>query len=166
MSDEYSFFAFSVPTPPPVPQPRPKIRVIPGKKGRKARGQAYVPSSHPIHEYRDEVAYYAKARNGGPKGLPPKPADGAVGVSIVFTLPRPKSHYGTGRNAGKLKSSAPEHHTGPRADIDNLVKAVLDALTGIIYHDDGQVVRVFAAKHYEEAPGHADTHITIYTLEP
>src|SRR5713226_4632244 len=33
--------------------------------------------------------------------------DGPLRVSMVFTFGRPASHYGTGRNAGRLKPSAP-----------------------------------------------------------
>ena len=36
--------------------------------------------------------------------------DGPVSVTVDFYLPRPKSHYGTGRNAGALKPSAPAEH--------------------------------------------------------
>lgn len=31
-------------------------------------------------------------------------------------------------------------------DLDNRLKIVLDALQGIVYHDDGQVVRLFAER--------------------
>ena len=35
-------------------------------------------------------------------------------------------------------------------DIDNHVKAVMDALTGICYADDSQVTEIHAAKHFGE----------------
>lgn len=34
----------------------------------------------------------------------------------------------------------------PRHDVDNVAKAVLDALTGIVFHDDSQVERLFVEK--------------------
>lgn len=40
-----------------------------------------------------------------------------------------------------------------KPDIDNIVKAVLDALNGIAYKDDIQVVRVTATKIYAERAG-------------
>ena len=34
----------------------------------------------------------------------------------------------------------------PRKDLDNMVKTVMDSLTGIIYEDDSQVVEIYAKK--------------------
>lgn len=35
-----------------------------------------------------------------------------VAVHVSFGYPRPKAHYGTGRNHARLRPSAPRHHTG------------------------------------------------------
>jgi Holliday junction resolvase RusA-like endonuclease len=59
-------------------------------------------------------------------------------LTLLFLMPRPKSHYGTGRNAGILKSSAPAFPITGK-DFDNLEKFVCDAMTGIIYEDDKQI---------------------------
>ena len=40
-----------------------------------------------------------------------------------------------------------------RPDLDKLCRAVLDALTGIAYKDDQQVVSLFATKSYGERAG-------------
>lgn len=77
--------------------------------------------------------------------------EGAIGIEFVFHLPRPKSHYGTGRNAGVLKAGAPHHHTGT-PDTSNLVKLVEDALNGLAWRDDAQVVRLVATKVYADGP--------------
>jgi crossover junction endodeoxyribonuclease RusA len=45
----------------------------------------------------------------------------------------------------------PEPSVAP--DLDKLVRAVLDGLTAIAYRDDGQVVRLTAAKQYGVNPG-------------
>ncbi len=74
---------------------------------------------------------------------------GPVGLRIVFLRPRPKGHYGTGRNAGKLKASAPEWPTA-RPDTLKLARAVEDALTGVIWQDDSQVVAHDLAKRWGE----------------
>jgi len=63
----------------------------------------------------------------------------ALRVTIRFFLPRLKGHYGTGRNAGKLKVSAPEYPT-TRPDVLKLARGVEDALTGVIWRDDAQIV--------------------------
>lgn len=74
----------------------------------------------------------------------------AVGVEVTFTLTRPASHYGQGRNAQRVLPSAPAHPT-PRGtgDIDKLVRLILDALqdAGVV-RDDSQVVEIVARKTY------------------
>lgn len=59
-----------------------------------------------------------------------------VRVGVLFTFSRPKSHYGTGRNADVLKPSAPLSHIQP-PDIDKLARLVLDSLemSGILGND-------------------------------
>jgi Holliday junction resolvase RusA-like endonuclease len=81
------------------------------------------------------------ARNGSGLILTP------VGVALDFYFARPKSHYGSGRNAQLLRKGAPDYHT-TKPDIDKLSRAVLDAITGILIRDDRQVVTLDAAKHY------------------
>lgn len=40
----------------------------------------------------------------------------------------------------------------PRMDVDNVAKAVLDALTGAVYRDDSQVARLLVERAQGEAP--------------
>jgi len=88
--------------------------------------------------------------------------DAPVIVQIAFLFARPRSHYGTGRNAATLKASAPA--VGPvsrnRADVDKLARAVLDAITGVVIADDSQVVTLSASKGWadHDRPG-AYVHI-------
>lgn len=77
---------------------------------------------------------------------------GPVAVDILFYMPRLKGHYGTGKNAGVVKESAPTYHTA-KPDLDKLVRCVKDALTGIVWKDDAQVATVQAVKMYSEQPG-------------
>lgn len=119
--------AFSVPGD-PVPQPRPRVTT------RGGHGHAYTPANHPVHSYRRAVAAAAKAAGAGVHG-------DAVEIIIDFVFARPKSHL---RKTG-LAADAPQW---PRKDIDNLEKAVLDALNGVAWHDDSQVVRVVKSKSY------------------
>lgn len=77
---------------------------------------------------------------------------GPVKVRLQFLFPRPKSHYGTGRNHDKLKAKAPAVPTG-KPDLDKLQRAVFDALTHTVWRDDAQVTEVFAIKRYYEHPG-------------
>jgi Holliday junction resolvase RusA-like endonuclease len=78
--------------------------------------------------------------------------EGPLRVTCKFFMPRPKSHYGTGGNAGKLKASAPVYPLGKRNDIDNLVKFVFDCLNGLAWKDDSQVITSASSKVYHDSP--------------
>jgi Holliday junction resolvase RusA-like endonuclease len=74
----------------------------------------------------------------------------AVKITLTFYLERPKSHYRTGKFSHILKGTAPEHHT-QKPDIDNLEKAVLDALVvGGTLKDDSIVVEFPTKKKWSE----------------
>ena len=76
-----------------------------------------------------------------------------VAATIVFILPRPLAHYGTGANRGKLKASAPRWPAGHRMDLDKLARSTLDALTQAgVWADDGQVYELGLAKVYAASP--------------
>lgn len=77
---------------------------------------------------------------------------GAIKLSLDFKMPRPKNHYGTGKNSGSLKQSAPFYHLST-PDLDKLVRCIKDALTGIAWKDDKQVCVLTTVKHYDETPG-------------
>lgn len=84
------------------------------------------------------------------------PLDGPVAVTLVFRLARPKGHYGTGRNAQRVRPSAPAlPHTG--LDLDKLARAINDALTQAhIWADDSRVCTMTTHKTYagpDEQPG-------------
>lgn len=80
------------------------------------------------------------------------PLAGPLVVSFTFMMPRPKSHYGTGRNASTLRSTAPSVHTG-KPDALKLARSTEDALTGIAWMDDCQTVDLRTWKVYAEKPG-------------
>lgn len=81
------------------------------------------------------------------------PFRGPVEVAVRFRLTRPRSHYGTGRNALTLKRSAPDCPVS-KPDADKLLRAILDALTQAgVYVDDAQVVHIDVWKTYAERPG-------------
>ena len=73
---------------------------------------------------------------------------GPVRVSFVFHFARPKAHYGSGKNAAKLKPSAPVEHI-QKPDLSKLVRCAEDALTGVVWRDDCQVVEYLGTgKHW------------------
>lgn len=87
-----------------------------------------------------------RARQGWGKS----PWAGPVAADLRFYLPRPASHYGTGRNAGIVKASAPAV-PGVKPDLDKLVRAVFDSLTVAgVWADDSRVVDLAARKRYAD----------------
>ena len=71
-------------------------------------------------------------------------------VTIHFGILRPKAQ--TELRHGKRVVKMEYYYTRPaqQPDIDKLVRAVLDALTGVCYEDDAQVVMLLATKQYAE----------------
>ena len=67
--------------------------------------------------------------------IPATPYEGPIRLDITFIMPRPKSHFRTGKNADVLRDDAPIWFTA-RPDRDNLDKACLDALTQIGFWKD------------------------------
>jgi len=112
-----------------------------GSKKGFARGKkvAMVEMSKHLEPWRNAVAATAKAWTGRNPDLYPLP--GAISVDMVFSIARPKSHYGTGRNEGVLKDWAKTAHpTGP-PDLSKLVRSTEDALTiAGVWTDDARVV--------------------------
>lgn len=71
--------------------------------------------------------------------------DGPIRVGMTFVFPRPKGHF---NSKGLVRGTAPAAHT-KKPDIDKLIRAVLDALTGVAFADDSQVVTLEpASKRY------------------
>jgi len=89
-----------------------------------------------------------------------EPLEGPVVLDLLFSLKRPKGHYGTGRNAGVLKPRCVDLRPVTRPDVDKLCRAVGDALTGVAYRDDSQVVDLIARKVYAE--GHEGVRIEVH----
>lgn len=78
-----------------------------------------------------------------------KPTLGPVSVTILYILPRPKGHF---NSRGAVKSSVSQLPIS-KPDIDKLERAILDSLTGVVYLDDSQVVKVSQEKIYTSAIG-------------
>lgn len=76
-----------------------------------------------------------------------KPWDCPIHITLRFTIARPKGHYGSGRNAAVLKPGAPPYPTS-KPDCLKLSRGVEDALTGLLYMDDSQIVTEVISKRY------------------
>lgn len=101
-------------------------------------------SSKAVRPWREAVRHTTELAVQSHAWTPPLAAE----VTVVFTLKRPATHYGTGRHADRLKDTAPPAPNA-RPDLDKLVRATLDALTdaGAIT-DDARVVSLYAVKAY------------------
>lgn len=81
-----------------------------------------------------------------------RPLEGPVTFAFRFVMPRPKSHFRTGRHAGELRPDAPAVHTS-KPDASKLTRSTEDALKGIAWLDDSQVCDQVISKRYGESPG-------------
>ena len=118
----------------PVPKGRPKFTAHGGF------AKAYTPKS--TRDYEKEVAQCVSDAMTLQSVL--EPFTGALRVRIAAFFPIPKS-------ASKAIREAMENATIPmvgRKDVDNVAKAILDAMNGIAYNDDGQVVDLHVTKAY------------------
>ncbi len=77
-----------------------------------------------------------------------KPIESPLDVSIVFYMPIPKSITKKAKEA--IEQGKTKHIKKP--DLDNMAKAVLDALNGLAYKDDSQIVSLTLYKTYSEQP--------------
>jgi len=95
--------------------------------------------------------------------------DQAVEIEIIFLFARPKSHYGTGKNARKLKPSAPVFVTSKGiGDVDKLQRSTYDALSessgGSVIKDDALIVQNRNMKRYCVGGENPGAKITVRTL--
>jgi crossover junction endodeoxyribonuclease RusA len=82
---------------------------------------------------------------------------GPILLEIGFRLPRPKGHYGV----KGLRPSAPPYPV-TKPDLTKLLRALEDALKGLAWRDDSQVVAQRITKDYTDgAPG---AHVRIVEL--
>ena len=80
-----------------------------------------------------------------------------MSLTVDFHFVRPKSHF---TSKGALTKRAPMFPTARTVgDIEKLCRSVSDALTGVLFDDDSQVVELHARKLY------SDSALTIITLE-
>lgn len=129
------------------PEPRGSKRAFPFKR---KTGQLGVAVSDDNPKSRDWMASVAQRAMDAMSARPP--LLGPVTLSLEFVMPRPKGHYGSGKNSSILKPSAPYWHTG-KPDRLKLARGVEDALTAIVYADDAQTIAGPITKHYGERPG-------------
>ena len=115
----------------PVAQPRHRI----ASRGRFAT--AYIPRGHAIHAWKWAVEEAAREQAERVGWVPVKGEPLSVVMQFYFRQSR---------------SNKTRHHV-QRPDLDNLAKAVLDALHGIVFLDDACVVGLRLEKEWASQSG-------------
>lgn len=104
------------------PVPKQRVRVV--------NNHAYTPQKTKDAENKIAFRWVAKYKS--------KIIENPVCIEIVFAMKKPKAKT--------------TKYVQKRPDIDNLAKTVLDALNGIAYVDDKQVVKLVATKVWADEP--------------
>ena len=119
----------------PVPKGRPRFHLVRGHV------HTYTPAKTADYEKHIAEAWNIQAGFTFEKEIP-------LSVQIYFGMPIPKST--TKKNKERMIKGCVYHQKKP--DLDNLIKSVLDALNGVAYEDDSQIVRISASKYYSKYP--------------
>ena len=115
----------------PQPKQRPRFNA--------RTGTAYTPRETRLYE--NEVRYYFLQEHRRPTRL-----EGALIVRIDAYFEPPKQTAKAVREkmyAGKIRPAK-------KPDADNIIKSICDALNGLAYVDDGQIVSVYCRKLYSD----------------
>lgn len=121
------------------------------RKGQNGRQLVTRPNGSPViavvddnpksKDWKQQVAHAAREAYRG------ELLDCPLRVSFLFYRPRPKGHFGaTGLN--KKGREAPSPTTKP--DVLKLARGVEDALTGVVWRDDSQIVAEMLVKDWGE----------------
>lgn len=100
-------------------------------------GHTYTPEKTKAYEAKVAAAFY-KAHG--------KRLDGPVFLAITAYMPIPKRATKADRAAMEAGTRLPMK----RPDADNIAKVCMDALNGLAYHDDAQVIGLSVLKRYGE----------------
>lgn len=110
-----------------------------------------------VADWKHTVAYAARQVYRG------EVLDGPIRLTVKIFRARPESHYGSGRNADKLKPSAPAYPTSA-PDTTKCVRAIEDGLNKVLWTDDARVVDQHASKVFAEKGDPERVEIVIEAL--
>ena len=116
----------------------------------KRTGKARLLASASSKNAREQKAW-ATAVGWAARAAVRDPITGPVMIKVLFRIA-----------TNDAKRSGAHHAINGRMDLDKLLRCTLDALTGIAYHDDGQIAQVIAAKRW--TTGEPGAEITIEGL--
>lgn len=138
--------------------PDDKYIIVPGMRGKDRprfnmrSGKVYTPSTTTRFEQMVEQCY--KTQGGNYFDSQPV----ILSVVLFYKLPQSLSR--------KRKDAMLEKKEPPlvKPDIDNVVKLVMDALNGVAYDDDKQVVRQYAEKRYTDGEPYLAVRVSQYPM--
>ena len=123
------FFTFDIE---PVPQLRPRVST------RGGYVRVYDPPR--VKQFKKLLHDLASEQYTRP------PLTGALSVELVFYRPVQRSLS----NAEHQRRLSNESKPVVKPDTDNYLKATLDALNGVLWHDDAQIIKLIGEKRYSE----------------
>lgn len=124
-------------------EPTPQLRPRATSRG----GFVHVYDPPKLKAYKLEIKRLAELTKAGQQD----PLTGPLAVKVTFyrTVQRSLSKAETDRRlTNKVKPTT-------KPDVDNYIKSLLDALNGILWKDDAQIVKLEAQKKYAEK-GHIE----------
>ncbi len=95
----------------------------------------FTPSKHPVQDFKASVRMAARQAYQG------APLAGPIRIVATFVMPRP------GRLRWKTRPMPRCLHAS-KPDIENVAKAIFDALTGLAWNDDAQIAITTLTKVY------------------
>ena len=134
----------------PVAQPRQRHRIV--TTAGRSFATNYTPAKSPVNDFKASVRMAAWQAYSGP------PLEGPLSVQIIAVFPRPASKRWKNKPMLRFpKLSKP--------DADNIAKANLDALNGLLFVDDAQVARLLVEKWLASGDEQPHVEISVGSLE-
>jgi Holliday junction resolvase RusA-like endonuclease len=137
--DEFAFYVQV--SGPPAAMPRPTSMAW--LKDGQLKKRVFNGKGKQIKEFREQCKNQLTAQ--GATVFPVHPSN-PVTVDIIFYRKVPKANHSKVRTARGTKMT---QWDCKKPDLDNLAKFVMDALTGVFYSDDEQVVRLSSIKQMD-----------------
>jgi crossover junction endodeoxyribonuclease RusA len=138
---------------PGKPKPAGSKRAFVVKSKQSGKMRAIVTDANPqARDWKIDVQHVARTAYTG------QPLEGPLELELSFFMERPKFHFNAKRDA--IKPTAPSYPTG-KPDASKLCRGVEDALTGMLYRDDSQIVKQTVRKRYATLQYREGVQVTV-----
>ena len=126
----------------PIAKQRPKVSV------RNGYAHAYTPKETMLYENKVLMFYREEVKGTEYENKIPFENGKLVEMNLIAYFGLTKQDFGKKGLNKSGKNKINRKYCDKKCDIDNVVKIVMDALNGICYNDDKQVVKITASKVY------------------